>query len=282
MLLFPLRSAQGFYFPVLSRIENCQYPFFPPIFIGFFHVQSALIGFSLFRHPAVLSECSPQPACQLWMLYRFMFLFKPIWIAHRFKCSISKQQQQQKIHKTTPHQKIPQNLNPPYPPSPRLSCFKPLGYPTAEWHICHGKRLSETVRPLLRISGIGLHFFSWNISPLWHGRTFLSVFTFGSWRCLMVTNFFPPLSAENLKKCHVMSEVAEFFAHVESFITLYRNSSLYIYFFSPLNWKLSYSHEPALDELGGIKVDFGAQEENLWHPRYPQAFGCIPEKLQQF
>lgn len=30
MLLFPQRSVQGFYFPVLSRIENCQYPFSLP------------------------------------------------------------------------------------------------------------------------------------------------------------------------------------------------------------------------------------------------------------
>lgn len=69
----PLAWDQQQVFPVLSGVDNCQHPFwfcflsvfsFLPIFTGFIHVQSLLIGFSLFRYPAALPECSPHSACQ--------------------------------------------------------------------------------------------------------------------------------------------------------------------------------------------------------------------------
>lgn len=159
-----------------------------------------------------------------------MFLFKPIWIAHHFKCSTSKNKTK-KIHKKTPHKKIPPNLNPPCPPDPNLTCFKSLWYPTVEWHVCHDKRCIKS--GLSReFQGLGCTV-SPGISPLFcHGRTLFSVFTFGSLGCLMVTSFFQPPSAENKKKCNIMSEVAEFFAHVGCPIILHRSSFLNMYFFS--------------------------------------------------
>lgn len=100
------------------------------------------------------------------------------------------------------HQKIPQNLNPPYPPNLSFTCFKSLGYPAVEWHVCHDNRCIRT----------GINFgLSWEfqglsctvspgISPLFcHGRTLFSVFTFGSLRCLMVTDSFQSPSAEKKK-----------------------------------------------------------------------------------
>lgn len=77
-----------------------------------------------------------------------------------------------------------------------------------------------------------------------------------------------------------MSEVAEFFAHVECSIILYR-SFFCIYIFFSIELKAQYFHEPTLQEPGLIQVDFVSQEETLWHPSYLQAFDYKPGNLQQ-
>lgn len=194
MLLLSLRSAQGFYFPVLSRIENCQYLFFfPP------HLQRI--------YPCAITADwilpFQAPSCAAWMLTPACLPILNALQGHVFiQANLNCTSLQMFHFKTTttknPHLKMPQNLNPPCPPSSQSLACSPV-----EWHVCHEKGCSWT----------GINFgLSWEfqvlgctsspgISPLfWHGRTLFSVFTFGSLRCFILINFFQPPSAENNKK----------------------------------------------------------------------------------
>lgn len=189
MLLFPLRSAQGFYFPVLSRIENCQYPFFPP---------SSSQDLSMCNHCWLDSPFSGTQLCCLnahpSLPANFKCFTGSCFCSNHSELHITsnvplqnnnnKKKIRKKNQTKNPHQKIPQNLNPPYPPIPR--CFKSLGYPTVEWCVCRGKRCIWTeikFGPSWEFQALGCTFSPGIFPPFWQGRTIF--FTLHLWKLKM-------------------------------------------------------------------------------------------------
>lgn len=200
MLLFSLRSAQGFYFSVLSRIENCQHSFPPPSsqdlsMCNHCWLESPFSGTQLCcldAHPSLLASVKCFTGSCFYSSQSELHITSNVPLQNN-NDKISTQKNQTK--------KPPKIWTHPVPQAPG-SAGVSLGYPP----VCHEKRCSWTGIRL----GLSWEFqvlactFPPGISPLfWHGRTLFPAITFGSWRCLMVTHFSRPPSAE--KKKNVLS-----------------------------------------------------------------------------